>query len=98
MRMAANASTGRQMILSAFDMNTVVHQNPGQWTDPEDQTYRYKDLDYWIELATILERGGFDCLFIADVLGVYDVYAGSMDSALRNAAQYPVGDPLLVIP
>jgi len=32
------------------------------------------------------------------VLGVYDVYHGTTDHALRHAAQVPCNDPLLVIP
>ncbi len=58
-----------------------------------DQTHNYKDIEYWIELAKVLEQGGFDSLFIADVLGFYDVYGGNRDAALRTAAQTPVGDP-----
>ena len=78
-------------------MNTVVHQNPGMWAYPKDQTHRHTDLDYWIELAQLLERGGFDCLFLADILGVYDVYGGSKDYAVKNAAQFPVLDPVMTI-
>lgn len=87
----------RRILLSAFDMHCPVHQNPGLWRHPDDQAHRYKDLDYWINLARLLERGGFDCLFIADVLGAYDVYGGSRDTAVREAAQTPVGDPLMTI-
>ncbi len=87
----------RRMILSAFDMNTAGHQAPGLWTHPHDQSHRYKDLDYWTDLAKRLEGGGFDCLFMADVLGAYDVYDGSRDAAVSGGAQIPVNDPLLVI-
>ncbi|ART67858.1 hypothetical protein BTO20_03985 [Mycobacterium dioxanotrophicus] len=87
----------KHMLLSAFDMNCVGHQAPGMWRHPEDESWRYKDLDYWVDLAKLLERGGFDCLFMADVLGYYDVYGSSNDSALRNAIQVPVGDPLLTV-
>ena len=87
----------RRMILSAFDMNTAGHQAPGVWTHPDDHSHCYKDLDYWIDLAQRLERGGFDFLFIADVLGAYDVYDGSRDTAVKGAAQIPVNDPLLAI-
>jgi alkanesulfonate monooxygenase SsuD/methylene tetrahydromethanopterin reductase-like flavin-dependent oxidoreductase (luciferase family) len=45
-----------------------------------------------------IERGKFDTLFLADVLGVYDVYRGSPDAAIANAVQVPVNDPLLPIP
>ena len=50
------------------------------------------------DLARILERGLFDGIFLADVLGVYDVYGGSPDAALPHAAQVPVNDPLLLVP
>jgi alkanesulfonate monooxygenase len=36
-------------------------------------------------------------LFLADVLGVYDVF-GTPDAALRNAAQTPANEPLMPIP
>jgi FMN-dependent oxidoreductase (nitrilotriacetate monooxygenase family) len=88
----------RPIRLNAFDMNCVVHQSPGLWRHPADQAWRYKDLDYWLDLARLLERGRFDGLFIADVLGVYDVYAGGRDAAVRHGAQVPVGDPLLLVP
>ena len=88
----------RQIRLNAFDMNCVVHQSPGLWTHPRDRADRYNTLDHWVELAKLLERGKFDALFLADVLGVYDVYRGSPDAAIANAVQVPVNDPLLLIP
>ncbi|MDX1871958.1 LLM class flavin-dependent oxidoreductase [Mycolicibacterium sp. 120266] len=88
----------RQIVLNAFDMNCVTHIVAGTWRHPESQAARYKDLEYWIDLARLLERGLFDGLFIADVLGIYDVYAGGPEAALRSGAQVPVNDPLLVVP
>ncbi|MCV7424068.1 LLM class flavin-dependent oxidoreductase [Mycobacterium yunnanensis] len=88
----------RQITLNAFDMNCVSHIVAGTWRHPESQAARYKDVDYWLDLARLLERGLFDGLFIADVLGVYDVYGGSPEAALRSGAQVPVNDPLLVVP
>jgi FMN-dependent oxidoreductase (nitrilotriacetate monooxygenase family) len=91
-------SDDRPIRLNAFDMACVGHQSMGLWRHPDDQGWRYKDLAYWTELARLLERGRFDGLFIADVLGVYDVYAGSGDAAMRNAVQVPVNEPTLAIP
>ncbi|MBV9828113.1 MAG: LLM class flavin-dependent oxidoreductase [Alphaproteobacteria bacterium] len=88
----------KEIRLNAFEMNTVGHQSPGLWAHPRDRSADYTDLDYWTGLAKTLERGLFDGLFLADVLGVYDVYAGSPDAALRHAVQLPVNDPLLLIP
>jgi len=83
---------------NAFVMNTVGHQSPGLWTHPEDRTADYRHVEYWIELARLLEDALFDSMFIADVMGVYDVYGGGPDAALRHAVQIPTNDPLLVIP
>lgn len=88
----------KQIRLNAFAMNTVGHLSPGLWRHPRDQSTRYTDIHYWIELAKTLERGCIDGLFIADVLGVYDVYGASADAALSSAAQVPVNDPLQLVP
>jgi alkanesulfonate monooxygenase len=88
----------RQIRLNAFDMNCVGHQSPGLWRHPRDRSAEYKSLKYWTDVARILERGKFDGLFIADVLGVYDVYGGNVDAALRNGTQIPVNDPCLLVP
>lgn len=87
-----------EILINAFHMNTVGHQAPGMWTHPRDRTRHYTDLEYWADLARTLERGLIDGLFLADVLGLYDVYAGSADAALRHAIQVPVNDPSLLIP
>jgi len=85
---------GKTIHFNAFEMNCVGHQSPGLWTHPRDRSWQYKDLEYWTDLAKILERGIFDGIFIADVIGYYDVYNGSNYHALQQAAQIPVNDPL----
>ncbi|MEN3280291.1 MAG: long-chain alkane monooxygenase [Solirubrobacteraceae bacterium] len=87
----------RRILVNAFDINAPTHLVSGTWRDPESQAARYKDLRYWTELAQVLERGLFDGLFIADVLGAYDVYDGTPDAALRNGVQVPINDPLLLV-
>ena len=88
----------REIRFNAFEMNCVGHQSPGLWAHPRDRSANYKDLEYWTELAALLERGLFDGLFLADVLGVYDVYSGDVDAALRHSTQVPVNDPLQLVP
>lgn len=88
----------REIRLNAFDMNCVGHQSPGLWAHPRDRSWQYKDLEYWTELAQILERGKFDGLFIADVLGIYDVYRGDGAAAIHHSTQVPVNDPLQLVP
>lgn len=84
----------RQIHFNAFEMNCVGHQSPGLWAHPRDRSSTYKDLDYWQDLARTLEKGVFDGIFIADVIGYYDVYKGSNYHAIHQAAQIPVNDPL----
>jgi FMN-dependent oxidoreductase (nitrilotriacetate monooxygenase family) len=88
----------REILLNAFDMNTVGHIQHGLWTHPRDRSMDYTDIDYWTGLARTLERGLFDGLFLADVVGVYDVFGGTADAALRHAVQVPVNDPMLLVP
>lgn len=87
-----------ELILNAFTMNTPGHLTTGLWRHPRDTSRRYLDIEYWIEVARTLERGGIDAMFLADVLGVYDVYGGSPAAALSTGAQVPVNDPLALIP
>jgi FMN-dependent oxidoreductase (nitrilotriacetate monooxygenase family) len=88
----------KRIYFNAFHMNCVVHQSPGLWVCADDQMCNYTDLETWVELARLLERGRFDALFLADVVGVYDVYRGNRVAALTEAAQVPVNDPALLIP
>lgn len=88
----------KQIRFNAFQINSVGHQSPGLWTHPRDQSHRYTDPEHWISLAQLLERGLFDGLFLADVLGVYDVYQSNADAALRGGVQVPLNDPLALVP
>lgn len=88
----------KKISFNAFEMNCIAHQSPGLWRHPQDRSVEYKDLEYWTDLAQILERGFFDGIFIADVLGIYDVYHQSAKHALTGAVQVPVNDPLQIVP
>ncbi|WP_461196669.1 LLM class flavin-dependent oxidoreductase [Acinetobacter pittii] len=88
----------KKISFNAFEMNCIAHQSPGLWRHPQDRSVEYKDLEYWTDLAQILERGFFDGIFIADVLGIYDVYHLSAEHALTGAVQVPVNDPLQIVP
>ncbi len=88
----------KQILLNAFSMNCVGHQSNGLWRHPRDRSREYTSARHWQELARTLERGLFDGIFLADVTGVYDVYEGSPDAALRAATQIPANDPFSIIP
>jgi alkanesulfonate monooxygenase SsuD/methylene tetrahydromethanopterin reductase-like flavin-dependent oxidoreductase (luciferase family) len=84
-------------VLAGFTMSTVSHGNFGLWRHPADTTSNYTDVRYWVELAKLLEAGGFDLLFIADAVGQLDVYGGDARAALTRGVQTPVTDPLLAV-
>jgi FMN-dependent oxidoreductase (nitrilotriacetate monooxygenase family) len=88
----------REIRFNAFDMACVGHIQQGMWTHPRDRSAEYLSLDYWMGLARLLEEGLFDGLFLADVLGIYDVHGGNGDAAIRNAVQVPLLDPMLLVP
>ncbi len=88
----------KHILLNAFNMNCVGHINHGLWTHPRDRSTEYNTLGYWTDLARTLERGLFDGLFIADIVGTYDVYQGNVDVSLRESIQLPVNDPVLLVP
>ncbi|RVL84778.1 LLM class flavin-dependent oxidoreductase [Sinorhizobium meliloti] len=87
----------KQIILNAFNMNSVGHINHGLWAHPRDRSVEYNTIAYWASLARTLERGLFDGIFIADIIGVYDVYQRSADLTLKESIQLPVNDPLLLV-
>jgi FMN-dependent oxidoreductase (nitrilotriacetate monooxygenase family) len=89
--------TQKKILFNAFNMNCIGHINHGLWTHPRDNSTEYKTLEYWTELAQLLERGLFDGLFIADITGVYDVYQNSVDVTLKESIQLPVNDPLMLL-
>ncbi|KAI0470046.1 xenobiotic compound monooxygenase, DszA family [Xylariaceae sp. FL0804] len=87
----------KQILINAFDMSTIGHLSPGQWKNPDDRSDTKRDLQYWIDLAKLLERGRINALFLADTYGGYDTYEGSLDNCIRRAAQWPMTDPTIPI-
>ncbi len=88
----------KKILMNAVHMSCVGDIAHGLWTHPRDQSERYTDSAYWVELAQALERGRFDNLFLADIIGANDVFEGRPDAALREAVQMPIDDPLLLVP
>ena len=87
----------KQILLNAFTMNCVGHINHSLWTHPRDRSSEYNTLGYWTDQAKLLERGLFDGVFLADIIGVYDVYGGGVDVTAREAVQLPVNDPMMLV-
>lgn len=91
-------SDPKRLILNLFEMNCVSHITHGLWRLPGNSRTRFNDIEYWTELARLLESGGFDAVFLADVIGAYDVFRGGPETAIREGLQIPSNDPMLVVP
>ena len=90
----------KQLILNAFVITSPGHLAPGLWKHPRNQTTGYKKLIFWTDLARLLDKAKFHALFVADVLGGYNVYKGpaNMGPAIPSGAQFPINDPLYAVP
>lgn len=88
----------KQLFLNLFEMACVSHITHGLWSLPDNNRHRFAEIEYWVELAQLLEEGGFDGVFLADVIGAYDTFRGGPETALREGLQSPNLDPLLVVP
>ncbi|MCP2032193.1 FMN-dependent oxidoreductase (nitrilotriacetate monooxygenase family) [Okibacterium sp. HSC-33S16] len=88
----------KKLILNLFEMNCVSHITHGLWTLDGNHRDRFNDIEYWTELAQLVESGGFDSIFLADVVGAYDVFRDGIETPLVEGLQIPNNDPLLVIP
>ena len=86
-----------RLILNAFTMNTATHVSYGTWRNPQTRSVEFDQLDPWIELVKLLERGTFDSVFFADVVGLYDDYRGGWDTYLREGLQIPNHDPSAIV-
>lgn len=87
----------KEIRVNAFAIQSPVHHSPGLWRHPADRSLEYNTLEYWTDLAQILERGKFDALFIADSMATNDVFGGSYDAALSVGAQVPKLDPIVSV-
>ena len=88
----------KRMLMNAFSMNCVSHIQQGLWVRDDTRQLEYNQLDPWVELAQILEKGCFDALFLADVIGVYDSYRGGPETSIIEGRQTPVNDPAMLVP
>ncbi|GIP14809.1 N5,N10-methylene tetrahydromethanopterin reductase [Paenibacillus montaniterrae] len=84
----------KQLHLGLFDIHTPNQMTQGLWAHPDNQSYRYKELQYWIELVQLLEKGKFDFIFFADSYGYPDL---QRELAYREAVYTPSNDPMLAI-
>lgn len=63
-------------------------RNVDEWMKP----------DYYVELTSALERGGFDFVFMEDTALIEDTYGDSMEAALKHGWLGPKNDPIPLVP
>ena len=61
--------------------STGIHKWNGTWASSNGKDWTKPDI--YIDLATSLERGGFDLMFIEDTAMVEDTYGGTMEMSLK---------------
>jgi FMN-dependent oxidoreductase (nitrilotriacetate monooxygenase family) len=94
---AGMASARKRLVFNFFIMDTPSHIFHGTWRHPQSRSLDYNDLDLWVELAQLAERGKMDGIFIADVFGMYESFGGTTDGIIKNAVQFPISDPGVII-
>ncbi len=88
----------REIHLNAFYMASPTQSWAGLWPHPKSNGVNYNKLDFWVDLAKQAESGLLDCIFMADALGVPDIYGAGPDAAIRSGAHFPANDPMMLIP
>ena len=83
----------RPLHFAAFVMNTTGHIVQGTWRRPHAKQTDFNSLDHWVDLAKTLERGKFDAIFFADVVGLYAPYRGDERKYFEAGLQVPSNDP-----
>ena len=78
-------------------MNTTSHIVQGTWRRPSARQADFNDLDHWVNLAKTLERGRFDAIFFADVVGVYPPHRGDQRKFFEAGIQVPSNDPSALV-
>jgi FMN-dependent oxidoreductase (nitrilotriacetate monooxygenase family) len=89
--------TRPRLLLNAFTMNTATHVSYGTWRRADTRQTEFHTLDPWLELVRILERGTFDSVFFADVVGLYDDFNGGWDTHVTEGLQIPNHDPSALV-
>ena len=89
----------RIMHLNAFLIHSPMNHTVGSWTHPASTVgSSFAQPELWQDIAKTLERGKFDAIFFADQLATYGNYRARTDEALIHAVQFPVHDPVLLVP
>jgi FMN-dependent oxidoreductase (nitrilotriacetate monooxygenase family) len=84
------------MHLAQFLVHGPTYHSLAMWRHPKTAAagYDWARPGLYQHIARVCERGMFDMVFFADLNYISDTYRGSLDPALRYAAQAPEHDPI----
>ena len=80
----------KPLIFNFFAMVAPSHAATGIWRRPDSRTLDYTQIDLWVDLAKLAERGKVDAIFFADQFGMSE---GPWNLVIENALHFPNGDP-----
>jgi FMN-dependent oxidoreductase (nitrilotriacetate monooxygenase family) len=85
-----------KMHLAQFLVHGPTYHSLAMWRHPKTAAagYDWARPALYQHIARVCERGMFDMVFFADLNYISDTYRGSLDPALRYAAQAPEHDPI----
>jgi FMN-dependent oxidoreductase (nitrilotriacetate monooxygenase family) len=89
----------KYMHLSGFMIHCAAPHTQMSWIhDKKKAKHQWHEPGYWQSIGKTLERGKFDMLFFADQMAAYDLYKDTMEPTLEYAVQFPVHDPVVLVP
>ena len=88
--------TNRMMHLAQFLVHGPTYHSLAMWRHPKTAAagYDWRRPQLYQHIARTCERGLFDMVFFADLNYISDTFRGSLEPALRYAAQAPEHDPI----
>lgn len=86
----------KRIALGVFEMMNPSNGMP-TWTDPRGRGDDWDRLDYWVDLARMLDSAGFDFLFFADTYGYATLDGAMPEEVAAHGIQFPALDPMLAI-
>jgi FMN-dependent oxidoreductase (nitrilotriacetate monooxygenase family) len=86
------------MILGVFEAGTQQIGGTTSWAHPRSQNGDYRDIEYWIGMAKMLDEAGFDILFFAGGSFGYASLKGELSEVLVRAGMMFSLDGSYLIP
>lgn len=88
----------RRMHLNFFETACKgSHMCTGQWKNPEDSSRDKDQLEYYLWLAKLADRGKITAIFFADNYGTMQTYGGTPDALFKGGSMVGYLDPVTIV-